>query len=355
MKLKEHYMSIYDGHEHDEINWHKWEYVTLTNGKRITSCVPKTSSLQEFFNNYMEDMKDLPLHLFRAKWQQEQLQKCIQGLSNTQAVLVMDYAENYQCNFQNEAQNAFFDRNTVTIHPMMLYYIKSVDEERTLVKHAIICITDDDIKDAAGVKVFERKARDILKENNVEISVLHEFSDGCAAQYKGKNSFCDISMATIKTTRNFFETSHGKSVCDGLGSIVKNCAVKAVMSGKVVIPDAKTLYNFCLKKLSHGAKHVSNEQQSYISVWDVQFVKQEEVHREDRGMKTLPGTRKLHAVMNVGRPLKLLVRELSCYCDNCTAGTQPCRQSLYVDGWREVTLHSTTVPTSLTICLVSFV
>lgn len=136
----------------------------------------------------------------------------------------MDYSESYQCAFQNESQNAFFHKNTVTVHLMMLYYKTHVgDDEGTLVKHAVIGIT------------------------------ATEFTDGCASQYIKRNSFADISLSHINIVSNFFETSHGKSVCDGLGSTVKNCAIKADISGKEVIPDAKSLYNVCVKKLAHPA------------------------------------------------------------------------------------------------------
>lgn len=36
-----------------------------------------------------------------------------------------------------------------------------------------------------------------------------------ASQYKGKESFAHISQDIIDIERNFFETSHGKNVCDG--------------------------------------------------------------------------------------------------------------------------------------------
>ena len=46
-----------------------------------------------------------------------------------------------------------------------------------------------------------------------------------------------------------FETSHGKSVCDGLGAVVKNACAKAVLTEKAVISDAKPLLKFCKKTL----------------------------------------------------------------------------------------------------------
>ena len=49
-----------------------------------------------------------------------------------------------------------------------------------------------------------------------------------AAQYKGgKKSFADISLRSQPSVcRHFFETSHGKNICDGLGDIVKIPAIR---------------------------------------------------------------------------------------------------------------------------------
>ena len=137
---------------------------------------------------------------------------------------------------------------------MMTYYYKYMHDvpeigasKRMLVKHAIIGVTDDDKKDANGVKSFEDEAIKMIKKD-VDLKTLHEWDDGCAAQYKGKNSFYDISMRkNVKVCRNYFETSEGKSVCDGLGAVVKSSCYQAVVSGREVIGDAKALFAYCTK------------------------------------------------------------------------------------------------------------
>ena len=140
----------------------------------------------------------------------------------------------------------------VTVHPMMAYYKQiSVDKEdnetrESLVKHAIIGISSDTKHDSDAVRMFENRATDTLKKQGVQVEEIHEWTDGCAAQYKGKKSFAEVSMQKgITVTRNFFETSHGKSVCDGLGATVKNVCYRAVVSGKKVISDASDVFNFC--------------------------------------------------------------------------------------------------------------
>ena len=106
-----------------------------------------------------------------------------------------------------------------------------------MVKHAIIGITEDSKHDADALFEFENRALKILQEEvGLEREEVHEWTDGCAAQYKGKKSFGDISLRkTPKVTRNLFKTSHGKNACDGLGEIVKNSCYQAVVSSRKII------------------------------------------------------------------------------------------------------------------------
>lgn len=145
-----------------------------------------------------QDIEVYPGHIFRARWQQKQMTNCIYHLKPGSIAMVMDFSENYGCLFQSEVQSGFFDRNQVTIHPMMIYYkIKEEEGENkeTLVKHAIVGISEDNKHDADAVLEFEKQALDIVsKDIRIQIKEIHQWTDGCAAQYKGKKSFAEISL-----------------------------------------------------------------------------------------------------------------------------------------------------------------
>jgi len=53
--------------------------------------------------------------------------------------------------------------------------------------------------------------------------------------------------------RNYFETSHGKNVYDGLGAKVKNAFYRAVISNRKVIGNADDVYKFCQDNLKMEA------------------------------------------------------------------------------------------------------
>ena len=57
-----------------EITWNKWELITVQkedkSSKRITSCVAKAASFQEFIQELEKDLVTYSGHRFRATWQQ---------------------------------------------------------------------------------------------------------------------------------------------------------------------------------------------------------------------------------------------------------------------------------------------
>ena len=77
---------------------------------------------------------------------------------------------------------------------------------------------------------------------------MHEFTDGCASQYKSRHCFGNLSFGKVdfgyEIIRNYFETSHAKGVQYAAGGSIKNQADYAVARGKEIIQNAHDLYDF---------------------------------------------------------------------------------------------------------------
>jgi hypothetical protein len=341
-KMTEYLKPIIDECQDEKVTWFKWESTEINKDnkiKRCVSCVPKEHSFPEFLTEMKKDLELYPGHIFRAKWQQKQMTNCIKNLKPGSVAMVMDFSENYGCVFQSEVQSGFFDRNQVTVHPMMAYYkvIEEGEEERT-VKHAIIGISEDNKHDADAVVEFENKALEIVSKE-IDITEVHEWTDGCAAQYKGKKSFADISLRRgTKIYRNYFETSHGKNVCDGLGAIVKNSCYQAVISSRKVIGNAQDVYDHCEQKLTTVK---ADEDERTISKRQFILVSGIKRDRPETQVDTMKGTRKIHAVRNTGHDYKLQTRKLSCYCLNCSDNSGECNHVDYCHEWEDQTLKLT--------------
>jgi hypothetical protein len=115
---------------------------------------------------------------------------------------------------------------------MMIYYkIKEEEGENkeTLVKHAIVGISEDNKHDADAVLEFEKQALDIVsKDIHIQIKEIHQWTDGCAAQYKGKKSIADISLRNKPSVCrfDFFRPVMVKTFVTVLGAIVKKTATR---------------------------------------------------------------------------------------------------------------------------------
>ena len=72
--------------------------------------------------------------------------------------------------------------------------------------------------------------------------MMHEWTDGCSAQYKSRHCMGDIAQSSSDfgyvTIRNYFETSHAKGPQDGAGANLKHKADMAVIK-RQVYPDLK--------------------------------------------------------------------------------------------------------------------
>ena len=77
------------------------------------------------------------------------------------------------------------------------------------------------------------------------MSKAYIFSDGPSSQFKNKYivNFLHKLNQTIDIQWNFFATSHGKGVVDGVGGTIKRLVWKAFIARKAaVVGDAESFY-----------------------------------------------------------------------------------------------------------------
>ena len=323
-QLQDHYKEILEKYGGTELTYHRWETILLPakdgSTKRCMSCVQRKTDFKDFMKEFERDIK--------ASWQMSQLEKCKESMTQNDAVIIMDFAENYTCRFQNEVQSAFWDSNQITIHPMMTYYMVKDADSLKLRKHSVIGVSNDLKHDAHAVLKFREILLKKLEDEIQNLTMINEWTDGCACQYKGKIAFADISNDKHKIQRKFFETSHGKNVCDGLGATVKNVCYQAVISGKKVISTADDLFEYCKEKLTVNTVESKRE---FIYL-DTKYINRE--RPEVINAETLVGTRKLHSVKNSNKSLELFSRNLSCFCVQCKENLGDCMNLPYVQQWQ---------------------
>ena len=123
-----------------------------------------------------------------------------------------------------------------------------------LVTQEIVHVTDDLKHDAHIAKVFTEKSTKIIQNNYVNICKIINFTDQAPSQYKNKTSFHYLANTKIPTQKNYFGVSHGKISCDACTGRVKKGVTRLVKNGDVVVNNAETFYDTCVKPMDTSDK-----------------------------------------------------------------------------------------------------
>ena len=338
-----------------DVKWERFENVVVGEDKRRLKIVTKITKPGDMFSYFKSLLESFPGHEFRAKWQQEQMHRNIENLPLGEACCVHDYSENYCCRYQEEIQSLYFSQAQVSIHVTILHRhalkhidgLESTEEQRELITEHLFVISPDIKHDHDSVHECRRYISDYLKEIDYPVKVLHEWTDGCAAQYKSCHCMGDVSYSKLDfgflTLRNYFETSHAKGPQDGAGSNLKHKADMAVIRRQVVIQNARDLYEYAKENLTEPSSTRYKSQSVGLKRRIFIYVEQHRRNRKNRRFKQIKGSRQIHSIMatdeSAGSHLK--TRLLSCYCEYCLDGDfGACENSDIVDGWEEIHIET---------------
>lgn len=285
-------------------------------------------------------------HLFRANWQNRQfsLVRSVSPFPAQSVCMVLDFAENFTCNYQQEVQAAHWHHEQVTVHPIVAYYRCPVCPKT--VTESLIFVSSDRRHDYHAVHHFTKQALVHLRETRgLVITHVNQWTDGCSAQYKSKGPFADIACALTDydatLERNFFGSRHGKGPSDGESAVVKRHAAAAVAAGRAIIATAEDLHEYYItsalnKQPSESHKEADKDHffRTFFWVGDADIQRD----RADRMVLTVPGTRTFHSVKCIEQN-KILTRHLGCCCFPCHAGVGICINSGITGPWTDHNLR----------------
>ena len=104
-------------------------------------------------------------------------------------------------------------------------------------------MSDETTHDKKAVAVFMSQVFEkFIKKKHPEIKQVYVFSDGPSSQFKNKYiaNFIHVLNKIVPMQWNYFATSHGKGVVDGIGGTVKRIVWNAVVSRKATVVDAQS-------------------------------------------------------------------------------------------------------------------
>lgn len=343
-RLRQQLQEVLDDHADSILTWRAWvlqkETYQNSAGKNATSnrrvLATTTGPFKKVLCELEEELGTFALHLTNAQWQHVRFSALSANLPPTWLLLVMDYAENYTCHYQDEAQGAHWTPRQVTLHPIVAYY--HCPEDNEIARETFVFVSSDLKHDAHAVQHFQVLCVKNLQQRGIEFTRIVHFTDGCGGQYKGKTSFVDCSFGMedlgIPVEKHFFGSRHGKGPCDAEIGVIKRLSSLAVKRRHCRIATAEDLYQFGVAQLTKpnaAALHCHKRRSFYFVPTNVI---DHERHGRTDDIKTLQGTRALHCVRGQS-PYSVSYRERSCFCQACLDGVGHCENSNFCGAWKE--------------------
>jgi len=306
------------------VKWEKYSYVTMKgkgNEIRKLQIVKCQTPPGQLFRHLMALMETFPAHQLRASWQNEAYKDICSNLPANHAVCVHDYSKNYRCSDKKEIQSSYFQRNEVSIHVSIIKRHRTAEDDtpENIITEQFFVISYDLKHDRHFTSFVQKCIASYLQSLNLDVKVMHEFCDGCSAQYKSRNCMGDVSCNSLgydTLIRNYHETSHAKGPQDAAGGIIKRLADTAVLRGKTTIQNAEDFYNFANDSLEIPKSGIYHKR-------IFRYIKEiPRIEINDAEYKPVKENLKIHQIVsNTSRPSILLTRNISCYrCVQCVHG-----------------------------------
>ncbi|CAH0713855.1 unnamed protein product, partial [Brenthis ino] len=164
--------------------------------------------------------------------------KCLkENLNIHEAVVHVDFSENYNLKYAQEIQSFHFggSRQQVSLHTVVIYTHSFITGEVCLISMCTLssCLQHD----AASIWAHLVPVLDEVISLNPFVDTVHFLSDSPSSQYRNKYMFYIISQLTsshsniTRITWNYSEAGHGKGAPDGVGATVKRTADQMVHFG----------------------------------------------------------------------------------------------------------------------------
>jgi hypothetical protein len=224
--------------EESIVIWSEWETETQEydkdgehKSKKVTRKCVKRGTVSQLKQKVCEAVRnDLARHVFIIRHQFRVYKHLKQTIDVNEAIIHVDFSENYVCKNASEIQSAHFGASSkqATLHTGVIYMTH---------KHQSFTSISDSLRhDPAAIWAHLTPVLRDLKVGHPQITDIHFFSDGSTTQYRNKLNFYLFSTVLHKMgfefgSWNFFESGHGKGAPDAIGGSVKRQANNLVLTG----------------------------------------------------------------------------------------------------------------------------
>jgi len=192
-------------------------------------------SIVDLMNTFFSLLPQYVSHIGRQRHQYKVMLSLKENLTSNEALMHVDFSENFSCKYHKEIQSTHFgaNRQQVTLHTGVLYSTENV--------YSFCSISDDLRHDPTAIWGH---LQPVLLAKCTELKSLHIQSDSPPSQYRNKFMMYVIMKKIIPFlplletfTWNFTESGHGKRAADGIGGAIKRTCDKMVANNVLHIPN----------------------------------------------------------------------------------------------------------------------
>ena len=317
------------------VAWKHYEMQSITTRKGLQrkklQLVYKDTTSRELIQYLKPKLQFFVRHSFVAKWEDEQFRTCLRTSPADTMVSVIDYAENYSFEVQNEVQSMHWHSYQISILVHITYvrnpHPDTEDESTRNITSYHFYISDDMLHDSYFVQHCLLLHWESVVQGGFTPKHHWIWSDGCANQFKSRVPWYFVARYPEITRGctcmwSFFGTGHGKGPHDGAGAVLKRYIRTAQLDiNGLKLQCVAEVVSFLRKELSERPKTVYGDRRPVNrTFWHVLEGDVDREHEYD--CEPIPRCRDLHSIRSVGTMEvgKLLKRHLACFCFSCIEG-----------------------------------
>ena len=261
-----------------QITWSQW---TNEKGRSVKNLF--SGNVAEAVLLLKSKVEHFLIHVFIKRQQSKYFEQLKENVTDEKILLQVDFAENFNMKEQDEIQSAHWSSAPLSIFTAFVWSKK----QNFSFALPSLDVSHDKFVINAALKIILSHIKITLPN----IKEVNCFSDGAASQFKQRFHFRNlIEIADehkILLSWNFFATSHGKGVVDGIGGTVKRLVWSAILAGETCrsaddfIQIAKSKTNkIVLVEITENA--IQNSKNTLENIF--------------KTIKTIPETQKIHSV-----------------------------------------------------------
>lgn len=217
-------------------NWGTLELIkdgkTIKNSGIIDCQLPRDEFIEKFIGQMMF-FRPHSKRIFDIYGELHHLKSNMMPMA--EAVLQLDFSENWAHKFQDEISAFYFDNQQITVHPMVLNYR---NEENNLLCRTFAGISSETSHSVPTVFSFIQAIMSFIRHILPELKIIHFVSDSPSSQYRNRTICSIISrfshLFEVDATWTWLEAGHGKGPCDGVGGAIKKKIDNVIKAGRLV-------------------------------------------------------------------------------------------------------------------------